>query len=333
MSSYHTLASMGPRPDGRGTRSRERAYSTPWPGFNGAATGWPRNAPPLRASRSESSGFNGAATGWPRNVGKSCRGACHADSFNGAATGWPRNGQVQNVAHPVHLASMGPRPDGRGTSSTLARAPATRTSFNGAATGWPRNGLRGAYEVARGASLQWGRDRMAAERGLETVRLSSVGMASMGPRPDGRGTLCVINARGSSGLASMGPRPDGRGTAALFDWEIGAPLLQWGRDRMAAERRREPSLLALRYALQWGRDRMAAERAPVRGWGWAAGGASMGPRPDGRGTITRGRNVIVDFKLQWGRDRMAAERWRVWGRLPDPNRFNGAATGWPRNAC
>ena len=35
----------------------------------------------------------------------------------------------------------------------------------------------------------------------------------------------------------MGPRPDGRGTSDAGNASKRVPLLQWGRDRMAAERR------------------------------------------------------------------------------------------------
>ena len=84
--------------------------------------------------------------------------------------------------------------------------------------------------------LQWGRDRMAAERRPSAGRQSATGCfngaatgwprnaagsrippsaspASMGPRPDGRGTLAGADYyRLELVPASMGPRPDGRGT-------------------------------------------------------------------------------------------------------------------------
>ena len=59
----------------------------------------------------------------------------------------------------------------------------------------------------------------------------------------------------------------------------------------------------------------------------------MGPRPDGRGTGFE-RRYGPDWKerLQWGRDRMAAERRIDEMRAEAKAGFNGAATGWPRNA-
>ena len=124
-------ASMGPRPDGRGTPPAARARDRDELCFNGAATGWPRNASGTVLPSESTTGFNGAATGWPRNAA------------------WPR---------PARSAA---------------------TSFNGAATGWPRN--VGAVCVVRAlAALQWGRDRMAAERMSSTTLDGFGGMLQWG---------------------------------------------------------------------------------------------------------------------------------------------------------
>ena len=185
--------------------------------------------------------------------------AAATKSFNGAATGWPRNG-----------------------GGLLIISPADRC-FNGAATGWPRNVNRRRPSRESIDELQWGRDRMAAER----------------------------RARTCSSTQATG--------------------LQWGRDRMAAERvsatairsstgecfngaatgwpRNENAIdvSRLNAKLQWGRDRMAAERGQVLIRA-ARPGASMGPRPDGRGTTVQVAQAALAAELQWGRDRMAAER-------------------------
>ena len=190
-------------------RRPARRPSRPTNSFNGAATGWPRNGGgggdgaavnPLQWGRDRmaaerlsrlttchaSTSFNGAATGWPRNA--RCRRSCrrHDPGFNGAATGWPRNGHRLVECGAEAHASMGPRPDGRGTvhdpegrqgrkAASMGPRPdgrgtpcachtfGARARFNGAATGWPRNG----------------RVRRKVVQGQE---------ASMGPRPDGRGT-------------------------------------------------------------------------------------------------------------------------------------------------
>ena len=57
----------------------------------------------------------------------------------------------------------------------------------------------------------------------------------------------------------------------------------------------------------------------------------MGPRPDGRGTLTLAAIMKKESLLQWGRDRMAAERAAPPPPVRARRRFNGAATGWPRN--
>ena len=88
----------------------------------------------------------------------------------------------------------------------------TSRCFNGAATGWPRNAAGLEPRILEQWRLQWGRDRMAAERLYEGGRRRVHTVASMGPRPDGRGTTPACGCSASAQAASMGPRPDGRGT-------------------------------------------------------------------------------------------------------------------------
>ena len=130
----------------------------------------------------------------------------------------------------------------------------------------------------------------------------------------------------------MGPRPDGRGTLCRG---AGCPilgLLQWGRDRMAAERRKLLAVFGQQFE------------------------ASMGPRPDGRGTRPADDHAQIDIRrfngaaTGWPRNDFgaraaslasfrfngAATGWprnagRPWGRAAPDASFNGAATGWPRN--
>ena len=82
----------------------------------------------------------------------------------------------------------------------------------------------------------------------------------------------------------MGPRPDGRGTNNPIRLKACLQPLQWGRGRMAAERAPMSSMSRPPTGLQWGRGRMAAERGPGGAALHAINDASMGPRPDGRGT-------------------------------------------------
>ena len=105
----------------------------------------------------------------------------------------------------------------------------------------------------------------------------------MGPRPDGRGTPQRRPPWTPTRSASMGPRPDGRGTVRAGRRQVAGTRLQWGRDRMAAERvRHDPQTAG-----------MAGFNGAATGW----------PRNDSGGFASE-----AEAALQWGRDRMAAER-------------------------
>ena len=170
---------------------------------------------------------------------------------------------------------------------------------------------------------QWGRGRVAAERLWKPTSCRPEtrvnGAAAEWPR---NGGLELVLDRGRG--ASMGPRPSGRGTALGRIGRRHAPLRQWGRGRVAAERFLPNVPRSMSLARQWGRGRVAAERAcPVRSP--PESGASMGPRPSGRGTSATQATAPPPAPRQWGRGRVAAERttsrrWAVrkksrqWGR-------------------
>ena len=130
---------------------------------------------------------------------------------NGAATGWPRKEHRRRFVNLL------------------------RCRVNGAATGWPRKAAKGFPQITlkarvNGAATGW--PRKAALTWI--ARLRTI-LASMGPRPDGRGREATSDKVLPSSQASMGPRPDGRGRrrASLGGRRCGGR--QWGRDRMAAE--------------------------------------------------------------------------------------------------
>src|SRR5579875_2083807 len=157
--------------------------------------------------------------------------------------------------------------------------------------------------------------------------------ASKGPRPIGRGNGRPCLQRDARQGASMGPRPIGRGNvcAAVQHPRQGGCFNGAATDRSRKSGATEPSPMTA-HLLQWGRDRSVAEIWPMRGprtdsacFNGAAtdrsrkflarviaafrhGGASMGPRPIGRGNYRKGRAFtnILD-RLQWGRDRSVAE--------------------------
>ena len=225
-------ASMGPRPDGRG-----KAHNF-WHGLrsgsvNGAAARRPRKGlRPVgitivvlrqwgrgqtaaeRAERrlhgSRLGRVNGAAARRPRKAIPLVTVRSRRGSVNGAAARRPRKGlRSPREAVPHAVASMGPRPDGRGKQIRLAAAPPI-VGVNGAAARRPRKD----YEASRAeapltASMgprPDGRGKFHTRRHQCTYQI-----ASMGPRPDGRGKRRPTTAHGGATCASMGPRPDGRG--------------------------------------------------------------------------------------------------------------------------
>ena len=252
---------MGPRPDGRG-----KSGGTPKAGNSGLRQ-WGRGQ--TAAERCESSRrtipdacVNGAAARRPRKVDAPAR-----LSIARRLRQWGRGQTAAESARRLGrdvavLASMGPRPDGRGK---LVKNPDDVNLFE----------------------RQWGRGQTAAERTRDKAICCLQYAASMGPRPDGRGKRVDDGQHPRHGRASMGPRPDGRG--------------KFGRDPCrclsarvngAAARRPRKAAVKVRHHLAWG-------------------SASMGPRPDGRGKYAVGWRRCRVCGRQWGRGQTAAERIRL----------------------
>ncbi len=129
------------------------------------------------------------------------------ESFNGAAAFRPRRPELGWSGNVMRIASMGPRPFGRG--DLIAKADwANGVCFNGAAAFRPRR--RFGESLRRAASrLQWGRGLSAAETALQCDLRFADG-ASMGPRPFGRGDSRPFAAIGTkkrfNGAAAFRPR-------------------------------------------------------------------------------------------------------------------------------
>src|SRR5271157_1746628 len=95
-------------------------------------------------------------------------------------------------------------------------------------------------------------------RGMGALEFSFaiVNQASMGPRPRGRGMQFRGCKRPHAHSASMGPRPRGRGMLAAFEpLEHHADELQWGRARAGAEWNFVSFRCTDFSTLQWGRAR------------------------------------------------------------------------------
>ena len=155
-------------------------------------------------------------------------------------------------------ASMGPRPFGRGRygSALTTIQPAC---FNGAATFRSRKAAGIPSTLPSKCPLQWGRDLSVAE-GARQAAMYEEGLELQWGRD-----LSV-----AEGSYPMAERPYGI-------------QLQWGRDLSVAEGARRRAYSRCRVRLQWGRDLSVAEGSRPLRRGPAAGLASMGPRPFGRG--------------------------------------------------
>ena len=88
------------------------------------------------------------------------------------------------------------------------------------------------------ATLQWGRGLMAAETGaIDFIYISDATWLQWGRGLMAAETRRVLVDAPDVGVASMGPRLDGRGDADKLglNWLEAGGRLQWGRGLMAAE--------------------------------------------------------------------------------------------------
>ena len=226
---------------------------------------------------------------------------------NGAAAGWPRNGRTPSRATPPELASMEPRPVGRGMCARLCK-----DDTCGGRRQWSRGRLaaecrRAGLERRAAERRQWSRGRLAAEWT--------------------RNRSWRRRARRVNGAAAGWPR-----NAALRTSSTALPRSrQWSRGRLAAEWTVASILRARCISRQWSRGRLAAEwvhgppagrrggaasmepRPVGRGMGYVANGttdaakASMEPRPVGRGMAEKTCLSSCILQRQWSRGRLAAE--------------------------
>ena len=207
----------------------------------------------------------------------------------------------------------------------------TAPRFNGATSGWTWKSDNVQMGVNKMFLLQWGHVRMDVEiRHQDCGAIQGV-LASMGPRPDGRGNTARGNVEPLGVGASMGPRPDGRGNfncspatgagssrfnGATSGWTWKCGVHEYETDgRPTASMGPRPD----------GRGNRARSVGAAQ-----VQDASMGPRPDGRGNHadniwTRARNTW----LQWGHVRMDVEmRGPRCRPRPRGQCFNGATSGW-----
>ena len=305
-SSPPVRASMGPRPDGRGRLDIRRLCRL----YDGASMG-PRpdgrGRPSSLSSPSSVTGVNGAAAGWPRKGCPTSAESSGASSVNGAAAGWPRKALWTRIRPTISPASMGPRPDGRG------RRPALAPSFSGCRRQWGRGRMAAEGAAQRGGPVhvhqrQWGRGRMAAEGDARHGLGARPAQASMGPRPDGRGRKpgCGSGRAGVpcvNGAAAGWPRKAVHVPAvSVFMGGVNGAAAGWPRKARSRAGRRRRWCRVNGAAAGWPRKACAC---PCRTW-WLprVNGAAAGWPRKGAGPLAWAKRCMA---RQWGRGRMAAE--------------------------
>ena len=255
---------MGPRPDGRGKPCCGQRLQKKRPGVNGAAARRPRKGggrPRMSASKRRRQWGRGqtaaesCARGRTRD-GRALRqwgrGQTAAESpapcairdrhpqrqWGRGQTAAERSAKIANMEF-GRIASMGPRPDGRGKPQGFQYW-VFDFRVNGAAARRPRKGRARsrATRAARGVNGAAARRPRKDWRGrlLRIGRDGVNGAAARRPRKD-----CKVELRGRGAVASMGPRPDGRGKRWIACARTACRPRQWGRGQTAAERARAPS--------------------------------------------------------------------------------------------
>ena len=286
---------MEPRPRGRGNSLSPRLAHAPQLHFNGAPTSR-SGKPPSRTS------------------GKSTS----IRPFTGAPTS--RSGKLRSFSSgdsSTMRASMEPRPRGRGNQQQQLCRCGRRQCFNGAPTS--RSGKqRPRIFVRTGAFLlQWSPDLAVGETVVPGVLLMRPILASMEPRPRGRGNVEPARLRdvkehrfngaptsrsgkragagagaGERRVASMEPRPRGRGnTAANATWAPSAGGLQWSPDLAVGETALWLRGATLLRRLQWSPDLAVGETSASAAQAAGVRDASMEPRPRGRGNCQTSRTL------------------------------------------
>ena len=171
-------------------------------------------------------------------------------------------------------------------TALVSSAFATRSiSFNGATALRPWTAVAGGATSTWTLLLQWGHGLAAVDGASNEGYVLHNEVASMGPRPCGRGRRDDAPDKGRAALgASMGPRPCGRGRNGFADGKKEGLKLQWGHGLAAVDGEyggidKVPENSASMGPRPCGRGRRRRLCGPCVRWLRA----SMGPRPCGRG--------------------------------------------------
>ena len=222
-------------------------------------------------------------------------------------------------------ASMGPRPRGRGDRYRHTAAPTT-PCFNGAAPKRTRRLVEFKQPGEVPTPLQWGRAQEDAETTSTAETDITIFKLQWGRAQEDAETGRAGGVLQIPELASMGPRPRGRGDP-IPRRRPGAGISFNGA---APKRTRRPlevlAVWSMARSLQWGRAQEDAETGYVNRPGGPVHQASMGPRPRGRGDSRSSVTTAGFAWLQWGRAQEDAETFTSGSATACPwRRFNGAA--------
>ena len=186
-------ASMGPRPCGRGRPGDPTGGGRPRERFNGATALRPWTARPSRPARATRLGFNGATALRPWTAPEPVsHQVLNQVRFNGATALRPWTARYVDRRDGASVASMGPRPCGRGRTCLARARRRTTRCFNGATALRPWTDRRKRPSSSCGTRGFNGATALrpwTACRRAGCPRRLPCPCASMGPRPCGRGRL------------------------------------------------------------------------------------------------------------------------------------------------
>ena len=256
-------ASMGPRPFGRGRILLGWIMATPKQVLQ-----WGRDLSVAEGAGPAGGSAGGDKLQWGRDLSVAegmpiPRAAPPTTSFNGAATFRSRKAPVVRRPLRLPLSFNGAATFRSRKASTSPPAHPPNPSFNGAATFRSRKDIARPAVCGKACLLQWGRDLSVAEGTSRRKPRRGRGLASMGPRPFGRGRSSRTRAAVKM-IACFNGAATFRSRKVFQRFRISALKCCFnGAATFRSRKVRLGSRLSLRQQLQWGRDLSVAEGAPA----------------------------------------------------------------------
>ena len=253
-------------------------------GFNGATALRPWTGLPRAPMPTPGQGFNGATALRPWTACTSARSATSGQGFNGATALRPWTAGAPRRAHvPQPMASMGPRPCGRGRSAIRSAA---MRQYSGLQWGHGLAAVDGRswpIVACQPAGLQWGHGLAAVDgyAGLPYITQDCSrfnGATALRPWTAARPSESAVSSGGFNGATALRPWTavdDIERNLAPACFNGATALRPWTVGRLPRAVRPLQASMGPRPC---GRGRVGAQRPLLPG-----NPASMGPRPCGRG--------------------------------------------------